>query len=147
MLWWEGSDNRHRPQIIGPVGVSWPFQLAIPRLNDENLATCWASSEEPADHWVELRWLEPVTVSQVVLDWPLCWQRYWASQSYRLEIWNGTSWQMIEDIKGQREKACSRHSFAPVVISALRIVQPAGGGSKEYPNRLWLAEIEVYCVP
>ncbi len=144
MLWWEGSDLRHRSLIIGPVGISWPYQLSTPRLNDENLATCWASSEEPAAHWVELRWDRPVTFNQVVLDWPQCWGRYWTSRDFQLEAWDGTGWQAIDAVHDQTEAAASCRSLAPTTTERLRLLQPAGGGPVEFPNRLWLAEIEVY---
>jgi len=146
LLWWEGSDLRHRPGIIGPVGISWPFQLATPRLNDDNLATCWASSEETEEHWAELRWPRPVTFNLVAIDWALCWQRYWTSRSFRLEAWVDGAWQALARVDGQPETAASRLRFEPVTCSRLRVVQPAGGGAAEFPNRLWLAELEVYSI-
>jgi hypothetical protein len=68
MLWWEGSDLCHRPEMIGPAIVACPYSQCTSRLTDGNIATCWASSEEPLPHWVELRWPEPVCFSKVVVD-------------------------------------------------------------------------------
>ncbi len=143
MLWWEGSDLRHRPHIIGPAVVAWPFALATPRLTDGNVDTCWAAEETPAPHWVELRWPAPVTFSQVVIDWAECWRRYWTSATYRLQVWVDDAWRDLADISGQSEAACTRHHFPAVTTDRLRLWQPVGGGPAERPHLLWLAEFEV----
>lgn len=144
MLWWEGSDLRHRPHLIGPVAVSWPYSQATPRLTDGNVATCWASEETPSPHWVELRWPRPVTFSQVVVDWAECWRRYWTSTTYHLQVWQEGGWRDLVQNSDNREAAYTHHSFPPVETDRLRLWQPVGGGPVERPHLLWLAEIEVY---
>lgn len=144
ILWWEGSDLRHRPQIIGPAIVAWPYTDTTPRLTDGNVDTCWASSEEPVPHWVELHWPGPVTLSQVVVDWAECWRRYWTSTRYRLQVRQDGEWHDVLEVTDNRETACNRHSFSTVQADGLRLWQPVGGGPSERPHLLWLAEIEVY---
>jgi len=144
MLWWEGSDLRHRPQIIGPAIVAWPYSHSTPRLTDGNVATCWASAEGPEPHWVELRWPEEVAFSQVILDWAECWQRYWTSARYVLQVRQNGAWCDIQAVVDNRETACNRHSFPTLHADGLRVWQPVGGGPLERPHILWLAEIEVY---
>jgi hypothetical protein len=144
MLWWEGSDLRHRPHIIGPTLGSWPYSQRTPRLTDGNIATCWASAETPAPHWVELQWPRPVTFSQVFVDWAECWRRYWTSTAYHLQVWQDGTWREVASATGNPETACNHHTFPPVTTDRLRLWQPIGGGPAERPNILWLAELEVY---
>ncbi len=144
MLWWEGSDLRHRPSIIGPLGISWPYELSTPRLTDQNVLTCWASAENPAPHWVELSWSHPQMIDRVVVDWAECWQRYWTSNRLVIEAWVDSGWQVVFVKDDQAEAAYTILQFEPVRTNRLRIVQPVSGGHREYPNRLWLSEIEVY---
>lgn len=143
MVWWEGSDLRHRPHIIGPAVVAWPYALTTPRLTDGNVDTCWASEETPAPHWAELRWSAQVTFSQVLIDWAECWRRYWTTTTYQLQCWDGATWRDLVGVTGQPEAAVSRHRFPPVTTDRLRLWQPLGGGPAERPNLLWVAEIEV----
>ena len=144
MLWWEGSDLRHRPEIIGPAVVAWPYACETPRLTDGNIATCWASEEIPQVHWVELCWPEPQRLSRVVIDWAECWQRYWTSQAYTLQAWQAGAWQDLVQVTGNREAAYTAHSFPALITDRIRLLQPGGGGAPERPNLLWLAEIEVF---
>lgn len=143
MLWWEGEDLRHRPQIIGPVGVSWPYSEQTPVLTDENMGSCWASSDDPEAHWVELVWDEPQKLHTVEILWANYWGRYFTSHKFELDAWIDDNWKQVVNISQSAEKAIDSLSIEEVETTRMRILQPAGGGSSEFPNRLWIAEIFV----
>lgn len=143
ILWWEGEDLRHRPQIIGPVGVSWPYSNQTPVLTDQNMASCWASSDLPEPHFVEFLWEEPQKLTTVEILWAGCWGRYFNSTNFVLEVMVDDQWKQVAKISQSAEKAVDCISLGTIETQRLRLWQPAGGGSPEFPHRLWIAEIIV----
>lgn len=143
MLWWQGEDLRHRPQIIGPIGISWPYSQQTPVLNDMNAASHWASAETPDPHWVELVWESPKKISHVHLLWAKCWGKYFNSRHILIQSKHNEEWQTIAEHHADNERAMDLISFSPIETDSIRIVQPINGGSLEYPQRLWLAEVGV----
>jgi hypothetical protein len=143
MIWWQGEDLRHRPQIIGPIGVSWPYTQHTPVLNDMNAASHWASAEDPVPHWVELHWEEPQQIEHVHILWAKCWDRYFNSRHSQVQIKKDGVWETIAELQSNCEKAMDVISFPPVKTDIIRIVQPLHGGSPEFPDRFWIAEIGI----
>jgi hypothetical protein len=143
MVWWQGEDLRHRPQIIGPIGVSWPYSHETPVLTDMNAASHWASAETPVPHWVELAWDEPREINHVHLLWAKCWGKYFNSRHVLVQTKQNGEWQTIAELQATNERAMDVISFSAIETDSIRIVQPLNGGSLEYPHRLWLAEIGI----
>ncbi len=143
ILWWEGEDLRHRPQIIGPVGISCPYTNSTPVLTDLNVATHWASSEEAEEHWVELAWDEQKNISCVQILWAKCWGHYYTSCEYEIQAWQDSEWRTVFAYQGQNEKMFDICEFEMIVTNKIRLVQNIHGGSSEFPERLWIAEIGV----
>ena len=108
----------------------------------------WASAERPGEHWVELRWPTPVTVTQVDIYWALDRGRFFPSRRLLLQAEGpGGAWQTVWELEWhQAGHTVSRTSIttAPFTTTALRLLQPAGGGPEGRPDLMWIAEIEVY---
>ena len=108
----------------------------------------WASAERPSDHWVELRWPEAVTVTQVDIYWALDRGRFFPSRRLVLQAEGPDGeWQTVWELEWHRAgHTVSRTSIttAPFTTAALRLLQPAGGGPEGRPDLMWIAEIEVY---
>ncbi|MEW6046203.1 MAG: family 10 glycosylhydrolase [Bacillota bacterium] len=108
----------------------------------------WASAERPGDHFVELRWAQPQSISQVDVYWALDRGRFFSSSRLRIEVEkaDGGGWETLWEYTSQPTHRISRTSvtFVPVTARALRLVQPAGGGPLGRPDLMWIAEVEVY---
>ncbi len=145
ILWHQGSDNRLQPHLMGPVVVAQPWVATTPALTDGNLATGWASLDGEGEHVVELTLAGPRLVSRVALHWPEYRMRYRSSSVYVLEGRFGDGdWQRLVEVEGGDEAPFSVYDFEPHTVSSIRLRQAFGGGSAEYPHRLWLNQIELY---
>ncbi|GGM02898.1 discoidin domain-containing protein [Dactylosporangium sucinum] len=144
ILWHRGSDLRLQPHLMGPVVVAGPYQDTTPILTDGNLRTGWASSDAETGHWAEVTLPGPRVLGRVVLHWPEYALYYRASQQYRIEARIDGAWRTVAEVAQPVEAPYSLHDLDAVVVTAVRVVQPAGGGFREHPNRLWLNQVELY---
>lgn len=142
ILWYRGEDLRLRRDLLGPLVVATPYTDETPLLGDGNLETGWASSDEAREHHVEAVFAEPSTVAVVALHWPEWRSRHRTSAAYRVEGRSGSSWKLLAEVRDNPVRPWTAHELEPRQIDALRIVQPAGGGFPEHPNRLWLTQLE-----
>ncbi len=117
--------------VLDPAGLDWS-------------KAAWASAESAAEHWVELRWPNPVTITRAVLWWALDGGKLWPSRSYTVEARVDGAWRPLAQVTDAPETDPAVHVFAPVSTTALRIRQAAGGGPAQRPNLIWLREVEVY---
>jgi len=143
MLWWQGEDLHHRPTIIGPIAISWPFSNKTPVINDNNMVSSWASSDDPIEHWVELAWKEPQIIQHIEILWAKYWGNYFNSCHIQLFAWVDQSWQLVKEIMQDEERVVNIFDLDQIYTSRLRFCQPTGGGSLQYPNRIWIAEISI----
>jgi hypothetical protein len=145
ILWHRGSDNRLQPHLMGPVVVAQPWTDRTPVLTDGNLRTGWASADTLDEHVAEVGLTEPHLVGRVVLHWPEYRLRYQTSAAYRLDGRDGDGrWSTVAKVSELSEAPYTVHDIAPTQLVAVRVVQEPGGGSENFPNRLWLNQIEVY---
>ena len=144
ILWYHGEDMRLHPYLLGPMVVATPYSTQTPRLTDGNLATAWASADSPVAHWVRLHWPLPITVQRIVLHWPEWRRHYRCSRCYRLEARSGDLWVELAAVVDNPERPWTVHDIAPTELTELRVVQERGGGFRDHPDRLWLAQIEVF---
>lgn len=142
ILWYRGDDLRLRRDLLGPLVVANPYTDVTPLLGDGNLESGWASTDEPCEHRVEIAFAEAATIDVVALHWPEWRSRARTSRAYRLEGRANGDWQPLVEVRENPERPWTVHELAPCRLEGLRIVQPAGGGSAEYPNRLWLTQVE-----
>lgn len=145
ILWHRGSDNRLQPHLMGPVVVAQPWTDTTPVLTDGNPRTGWASSDSTDDHHAEVSLLGPRSLGRVVLHWPEYRLRYRTSARYRVEArGEHGDWCSLVEVADGAEAPYTVHDLEPRVVSAVRVVQTSGGGSAEFPDRLWLQQVELY---
>ena len=107
----------------------------------------WASAEIPTEHWIVINLPEKKAVHRVDIYWALDREKYWSSQRYVIQYWDGAQW---IDIYGHEDKGwrttvtASSVSFLPIETNKIRVFQPQSGGPAKRPNLMWVAEIEVY---
>jgi len=133
------------------VNSVYPAYDAAP-LNDGEVqargraGTAWASAESPQEHAVTLTWPRPQRIGMVEIVWG---QSDWVPRAYRLECRVDGKFVRVAPPQGSAEwtAAEGRHSllrFAPILTDALRVVQSAGGGSRQRPNLMGMAELAAY---
>lgn len=144
ILWHSGSDNRLQPHLLGPVVVAQPYQDSTPVLTDDNLHTSWSSAETDAQHSVVVTLPGTRMLASVVLHWPEYRTRYRTSRTYRVQALVDGRWTTFADVADQREAPYTLHEHHAGSADAVRVVQEPGGGSEEFPSRLWLCQVEVF---
>jgi hypothetical protein len=144
ILWHRGEDMRLRPDMLGPMVVATPYRDRTPLLTDGNLETGWASLDTSAEHWVEITLPHATEVSRIALHWPEWRHSYRTSRTYRIEGLADGEWTALCEVDENPERAWSVHDLEPLLLDAVRIVQPPGGGFPEHSNRLWLTQVELF---
>jgi hypothetical protein len=146
LLWHRGSDNRLQPHLMGPVVVAQPYTDVTPVLTDGNRRTSWASSDSSAAHTVEIALAGPRLLGRAVLHWPEYLLSYHSSATYRLDTRDGDdgAWEPWVEVTSGPETPYSVHDASARRATHVRLVQPAGGGSAAFPERLWLTQVELY---
>ena len=144
ILWYAGEDMRLRRDMLGPLCVAKSYTDKTPLLTDGNLESAWASDDTEREHWVEVSLPEETGVERIALHWPEWRNRLRTSTGYRIDGLVDGSWQPLTEAQSNSERPWTVHDVEPSSLTALRIVQPPGGGSVEYPNRLWLSQVECH---
>lgn len=142
ILWYAGEDMRLRRDLLGPLCVAKPYTDRTPLLTDGNLESAWASDDTEQEHWVEVALPEETPVERVVLHWPEWGSRLRTSAAYRIDGLVEGSWRPLADVHSNPERPWTVHELEPTALTAFHIVQQPGGGSSDYPNRLWLSQVE-----
>lgn len=143
ILWHEGSDLRLQPHFMGPIAVGTPYHDTVKVLTDGNRTTGWASDDSPGGHWVELRFPDARSVGRIALTWPEYVLLYRTSTRFALEAEVDGAWRTLAEVEREIEAPFTVHDVEPVTATAVRLSQPAGGGFREHPDRLWLNQIEI----
>lgn len=115
--------------LTWPDGVHWTQRA-------------WASTDAPADHWIELAWPEAVELTRVIVYWNLEDGRLFTPRQVRVEALSGDRWLPIAEASPQPTEAASTIVFSPTRTTRLRIVQPAGMGPAARPNIMWVTEVQ-----
>lgn len=144
ILWHRGSDLRLQPHLMGPVVVAGPYRDDTPVLTDGVLRTGWASDDGDREHWVEVTLPGPRVLGRIALHWPEYRMYYRTSAIYRIEAYVDGDWTELLSADQPVEAPYVVHDVDPTVVTAVRLVQPVGGGFREHPQRLWLNQIELY---
>jgi hypothetical protein len=115
---------------INPQGVNWT-------------RVAWASSEHAGPHWIELRFPQPTKVQEVRLWGALDAGTLHVPRKVEVHLPKGDGWAPVE---GQQLAAGERGllsvQFPAVEVRALRVLQPAHGGSAGRPELMWISEVE-----
>jgi len=145
ILWYGGEDMRLRRDLLGPVVVARPYTDRTPLLTDGNLESAWSSDDTDREHWLEVTLPEEPTVGRIALHWPEWRLRFQTSRAYRVEGLVDGGWRTLAQTEANPERPWTSHDFEPAVsVEAVRVVQPAGCGSLQHPNRLWLSQVELH---
>ncbi len=115
----------------------------------------WASQERETPHFLEFRFPKSVQGSHLVVDWASDHGEAFPSRTFAVEVKPVTSeetdkekdkqasWKQIWAINDNTNKHCEI-GLTPEKISALRIVQAAGGGSSARPNLMWVEQVQIH---
>jgi hypothetical protein len=144
ILWYDGWDMRLNPYLLGPICVAQPFTATTGVLTDGNFESAWASEDDPREHWIELELPEPRQISRVALYWPEFDGRYQTARRLVVSVRSDGQWVVLDDVERDAEAPLTVCRFTPIRADAIRISQPAAGGSEGYPNRMWLCQIELF---
>lgn len=155
----EDLQNLARAGVAGAtVQVDSCYQLYTPKSindgerNDKSEVgrwadVAWASFEYEDNHWVEIDWPTAHTFSQVDIYWARDTGKFWRSTEWILQYWDGKAWKDLYHEKladGTYDVPMDSVKFAPVTTDKIRLFQPVGGGPKNRPDIMWIAEIEAY---
>jgi hypothetical protein len=106
--------------------------------------SAWASEDGVQSHWVEFRFAQPEEIHRVRLWWAMDAGQYHTSRDVQIQGMpaDAHAWIKLGQSLNTARLACSEVTFAPQRLTRLRFWQPAGGGTADRPNILWLSEIE-----
>ncbi len=105
-------------------------------------ATATTESAEP--HWVQVRFAGPRPISRVVVYWNVEEGTVYSSRRFEVLAEVEDQWQTVAEVEQPEPTAFSAVEFDQVEATAVRVLQPAGGGSAQRPNLLWVSEVEAY---
>ena len=103
----------------------------------------WASREEDEEHWLEFMLPRPVRVNGLTISWARDNGTLYATQDFRVEVKpldGSDEWVCVSTVSGNREPR-NRVQFAPMDVSALRVVQDGGEGSPLRPDLMWVEKV------
>lgn len=119
--------------VVNPVGV--PFNQAA-----------WAAAEADQEHWVEVQWPAPQTVSRVLVYWNIEDGTVWTSERILVQAWDAESgeWKTLAEATPPAGEPVTQVRFTPLTTRALRILQPKDCGPTKRPRLMWVREVAVY---
>ncbi len=103
-----------------------------------------ATAESAQEHWVQVSFPGPRPVSRVIVYWPVEDGTTYTSGQFEVQLMIDDAWQTVARVQEPEPTAFSLAQFEQVQATAVRIVQPPGGGSAQRPNLLWVGEVEAY---
>ncbi len=105
----------------------------------------WASREDSKPHWAVLDFGRNTKIGKIKILWSMDGGLPKTSKKIHLQTWNGGKWTTINQSMFNNPQAESVITLLkPVTTAKLRVWQPAGSGSKERPEMMWIREIQVY---
>lgn len=105
----------------------------------------WASAETATDHWIELRFNEPRTISGAAIAWSLDAGIARTSAEVALQVAVEGGWRTLATVRPEAPEAVTHIRLdEPVTGSRFRILQPAGKGPEGRPNLMWVREVELF---
>lgn len=105
-------------------------------------ATATAEAEEA--HWVQVTFPGPRPVSRVVVYWAAEGDTVYSSRRFEVQAQVDEEWVSVAQLTERDSTFFSVAQFDELQATAVRILQPPGGGSAQRPHLLWVSELEVY---
>lgn len=103
-----------------------------------------ATSESSSPHWVQVSFPAPRPVSRVVIYWAAEGGKTYTSEKFEVQLEVEGQWQTVAGVTDRKPEMFSVFEFDQQPATAVRIMQPAGGGSQARPNLMWVSEVEAY---
>jgi len=105
-------------------------------------ATATAESDEP--HWVQMTFPGERPLSRVVIYWAAEGEAVYSSQRFEIHALVGEEWLPVAEAEEPDPVYVSMVGFDEVQATAVRLVQPPGGGPAQRPELMWVSEVEAY---
>ncbi len=105
-------------------------------------ATATTETEEP--HWVQVTFPGPRPVSRVVIYWAAEDDTLFSSRRFEVQAQVDEEWVSVAQLTEPDPTFFSVAQFDELQTTAVRILQPPGGGPAQRPNLLWVSEVEAY---
>lgn len=102
----------------------------------------WASAEDGEPAWLEVRFPAPHSGGAVRIHWCVDNGRLHASREYQVEVRRGAEWQVVDRVR-DNTRAVTEHELPRRAFDAVRLWQPANGGSVPRPGLCWVEQIEL----
>ena len=104
----------------------------------------WASADTEAEHWVLVTLRRKAEVVAVALHWAYEHQVVNSSRHVLIQVPEGDGWRTVAEVRNEEPTLQNVVKLEGINADKVRVVQPAGEGSVNRPNLMWLSEVEVY---
>ena len=105
----------------------------------------WASADEAADHFIELKFPAPRTVARAAIYWSLDAGVPRTSKEVQMQVPEGAGWKTVATLRPAAPAPQSEIRLdAPVTAERFRLLQPKGKGPEGRGNLLWVREVELF---
>lgn len=105
-------------------------------------ATATAESDDP--HWVQVTFPGERPLSRVVIYWAAEGDTMSSSRHIEVQALVGEAWVPVAEADEPEPVSVSMVGFDEVQATAVRIIQPPGGGPAQRPELMWISEVEAY---
>ena len=107
-------------------------------------ASTWASAESStAPHWIEITLPSSQQINTATIHWAYNDTAYMTSQEMQVQYWNGSSFVTAATMTWPgKDVPSTTVTFPTVTTSKLRFYQPPNQGHPNYPEIIWLTEID-----
>ncbi len=104
----------------------------------------WASAEDDQPHWIEIKLPQPRPLKEVTVYWANTGSTFHTSQNVQVQVPEDGGWKTVytSPKQGLGAERCTTFFFDEVTTDRFRVYQPAGGGTSQRPNLMWVAEVE-----
>lgn len=105
----------------------------------------WASAETEKEHFIQLKFLAPVTVSRAMIYWSLDAGVPRSAQELHLQGFVGGDWQTLKVVRSLQATPQTQIVLdQPVTAESFRLIQPPGKGPAGRGNLMWVREVELF---
>ena len=102
----------------------------------------WASAEIAGEAiWLDFEFDTPQSGGKLQIIWATDQGKTHMSQHYSIEVKVNGQWQQVSEASGSPVPV-SHHPLPAEPYMGIRIYQPAGGGSAQRPDLMWIAQVK-----
>jgi hypothetical protein len=105
----------------------------------------WASAEDTTEHFIELTFPQPVTITRAAVYWSLDAGLPRTSREVQWQVFRDGAWQTLKVVKSTQPAPLTEIKLDQAVTGTrFRLLQPAGQGPAGRGNLMWVREVEVF---